>query len=230
MCVWVTLCSLGGVVYFTFVQTAVDGVWRWRMSPIPPSPPSDSNLCSFSDKSRHLVVLAWDAGCTMGCCKLCAWSGPGTPHLMGNSLNSAHLGRQRRLGPLVFLAAPASHRPPLPPPTYPAATVPGRSPRAVPAYLRPLAHAALAILIKLSSSASGQAYTNRPSYPQTEHSVYCLLGPNKSSCHRQQPRAHSPMSWKADYCPGRITQLQPHISSLCSTRRPQCVLQGLALR
>lgn len=118
----------------------------------------------------------------------------------------------------------ASQPPPLPPPTYPAATVPGRSPRAIPAHLRPLAHAALAILIKLSYSASGQAYTNRPSYLLTEHSVYCLLGPNRSSCHRQQPRAHSPISWKADYCPGRIIQLQPHIFSLClhiqSSHRP----------
>lgn len=96
------------IVSFPLVQTAVSGVWRWQMSPIPPSPPSDSNLCSFSDKPRHLVVLAWDAGCTMGCCKLRAWSGPGTPHLMGNSLNSAHLGRQCRLGPLFFLTAPAS--------------------------------------------------------------------------------------------------------------------------
>ena len=135
------------------------------MSSISPSPPSDSNLCSLSDKPRHLVVLAWDAGSTMGCCKLCAWSGPGTPHLMGNSLNSAHLGRQRGLGPLFFLATPASQPPPLPPPTYPASTVPGRSPRAISAYLRPLAHAALTILIKLSYCTSGQAYTNRPSDP-----------------------------------------------------------------
>lgn len=123
----------------------------------------------------------------------------------------------------------ASQPPPLPPPTYPAATVPGHSPRAIPAYLRPLAHAALTILIKLSYSASGQAYTNRHSYLLTEHSVYCLLGPNRSSCHRQQPRAHSPISWKADYCPGRIIQLQPNIFSLCSPRRPERLLQGLAL-
>lgn len=109
MCILVIMCLLReSILSFTLVQTAVSGVWRWRMSPIPPSPPSDSNLCSFSDKPRHLVVLAWDAGCTMGCCKLRAWSGPGTPHLMGNSLNSAHLGRQCRLGPLFFLAAPAS--------------------------------------------------------------------------------------------------------------------------
>lgn len=159
-----------------------------------------SNLCSFSDKPRHLVVLACDAGCTMGCCKLCAWSGPGTPHLMGNSLNSAHLGRQCRLGPLIFCCSSqiASQPLPLPPPTYPAATVPGHSPRAIPAYLRPLAHAALVVLIKLSYTASGQAYTNRPSYLLTEHSVSCLLDPNKSSCHRQQPRAQSPISWKGE--------------------------------
>lgn len=74
----------------------------------PPSPPSDSNLCSFSDKPRHLALLAWDVGCTAACCKLCAWSGPGTPHLMGNSLNSAHLGGQCGLGPLSFLTTPAS--------------------------------------------------------------------------------------------------------------------------
>lgn len=61
-----------------------------------------SNLCWFSDKLQHLVVLAWDAACTIGCCKLFAWSGPGTPHVMGNSLNSAHLGRQRRLDPFIF--------------------------------------------------------------------------------------------------------------------------------
>ena len=122
---------------FTLVWTAVRDVWRWRLSPVPPSPPSDSNLCSFSDKSQHLVILAWDAGCTMGCSKLCAWSGPGTPHLMGNSLNSAHLSRQCGLGSLFFLITPASQPPPLPPPTYPAATVPGHSPRAIPAHLRP---------------------------------------------------------------------------------------------
>lgn len=112
LCVFlVLLCLLEeSMVSFSFVQTVVSDVWRWQMSPIPPSPPSDSNLCSFSDKPRHLVVLAWDGGCTMGCCKLRAWSGPGTPHLMGNSLNSAHLGRQCRLGPLFFLATPASHR------------------------------------------------------------------------------------------------------------------------
>lgn len=61
-----------------------------------------SNLCWFSDKPQHLVLLAWDAACTVGCCKLFAWSGPGTPHVMGNSLNSAHLGRQCRLEPLIF--------------------------------------------------------------------------------------------------------------------------------
>lgn len=116
----------------------------------------------------------------------------------------------RRSGQLV------SQPPPLPPPSYPAATVPGCSPRAIPAHLRPLEHAALATLIKLSYRASGQAYTNRPSYALTEHSVYCLLGPNRTSCHRQPPRAHSPISWKADYCPGRIIQLQPHTFSLCS--------------
>lgn len=172
-----------------------------------------SNLCSFFDKPRHLVVLAWDASCTAGCCKLCAWSGPGTPHLMGNSLNSAHLGRQRRLGPLIFCRSSqiASQPLPLPPPTYPAATVPGRSPRAIPAYLRPLAHAALAVLIKLSYAASGQAYTNRPSYLLAKHSVCCLRGPNKGSCHRHQPRAQSPISWKADYSPRRLTLPQPHI-------------------
>lgn len=167
--------------YTFFVLTAVSGVCCWQMSTIPPSPPSDSNLCLFSDKPRHLVVLAWDAGCTMGCCKLRAWSGPGTPHLMGNSLNSAHLGRQCGLRPLFLPCCShlASQPPPLPPPTNPAATVPGRSPRAIPAYLRPLAHAALAILIKLSCSASGQANTNRPSYPLTPHSVCCLLGPKQ---------------------------------------------------
>lgn len=61
-----------------------------------------SNLCWFPDKPQHLVVLAWDAACTIGCCKLFAWSGPGTPHVMGNSLNSAHLGRRCRLDPLIF--------------------------------------------------------------------------------------------------------------------------------
>lgn len=61
-----------------------------------------SNLCWFSDKPQHLVVLAWDAAGTVGCCKVFAWSGPGTPHVMGNSLNSAHLGRQCRLDPLIF--------------------------------------------------------------------------------------------------------------------------------
>lgn len=119
-----------------------------------------------------------------------------------------------------------SQPPPLPPPTYPAATLPGRSPIAIPAYLRPLAHAALTILIKLSYSASGQAYTNRPSYPLTQHSVCCLLGPNKSSCHRLHPRAHSPISWKADYCPGRIIQLQLHKFSLCSTSSPLTLAPG----
>lgn len=120
-----------------------------------------------------------------------------------------------------------SQPPPLPPPTYPAATVPGCSPRAIPAYLRPLAHAALAILIKLSYSASGQAYTNRPSYPLTQHSVCCHTGPNKCSCHRLHPRAYSPISWKADYCPGRIIQLQPHQFSLCSTPSPLTLAPGL---
>lgn len=74
----------------------------------PPSQPPDSNLRSFSDKPRHLVVLAWDVGCTTGCCKLCAWSGPGTPHLIGNSLNSAHLSRQYGLGSIFFPIPPAS--------------------------------------------------------------------------------------------------------------------------
>lgn len=110
MCIGVILCLLGeNIVPFTLVLKSSQWCWRLQMSSIPPSPPSDSNLCSFSDKPRHLVVLAWDACCTMGCCKLCAWSGPGTPHLMGNSLNSAHLGRQCGLGPLFFLATPASY-------------------------------------------------------------------------------------------------------------------------
>lgn len=94
-----------------------------------------SNLCWFSDKPQHLVVLAWDAACTVGCCKVFAWSGPGTPHVIGNSLNSAHLGRQCRLDPLIFCCSsqPASQPLLLPPPTYPAATVPGCSPTAIPA-------------------------------------------------------------------------------------------------
>lgn len=156
-----------------------------------------SNLCSFSDKPRHLVVLAWDAGCTTGCCKLCAWSGPGTPYLMGNSLKSAHLGRHCRLGPLIFCCSSQTNSQPLPLPlpTYQAATVPGCSPRAIPAYLRPLAHAALVILIKLSYTVSGQAYTNRPCYLLTEHSVYCFLDAKKSSCHSQQPEPNH-LSWK----------------------------------
>lgn len=56
------------------------------------------------------MLLAGDAACTVGCCKLFAWSGPGTPHVMGNSLNSAHLGRQCRLDPLILCCSsqPAS--------------------------------------------------------------------------------------------------------------------------
>lgn len=143
------------------------------------SSPSDSNLSWFADKLQHLVFLAWDAGCTTGCCKPSAWSGPGTPHLMDNSLNSAHLGRQCRLGPLFLCHTShlASQPLPLPPPTYPPATVPGCGPRAIPAYLRPLAHAALTVLIKLSYATSGQAYTNRPSYPLTEQSAYLGVRP-----------------------------------------------------
>lgn len=87
------------------------------------------------------------------------------------------------------------------------------SPRAIPAYLRPLAHAAHTILIKLSDIASGQAYKNRPNYLLTEHSVYCLQGPNRISCHRQQPRAHRLISWEADYCRGRVIHLQPLLYS-----------------
>lgn len=114
-----------------------------------------SNLCWFSDKPQHLVVLAWDAACTIGCCKLFAWSGPGTPHVMGNSLDSAHLGRQCRLDPLIFCCSsqPASHccchLPLTQQPLYLAA-----APQPFQPYLRPLAHAV--ILIKLSWSVSGQ--------------------------------------------------------------------------
>lgn len=173
-----------------------------------------SNLCSFSDKPRHLVVLAWDAGCTMGCCKLCAWSGPGTPHLMGNSLNSAHLGRQCRLGPLIFCCSSqiASQPLPLPPPTYPAATVPGHSPRAIPADLRPLAHAALVVLIKLSYPASGQAYTNRPSYLLTEHSVYCLLGPNIVPATGSDPEPNHQLAGRQIIVQGELSCSSPTYS------------------
>lgn len=75
--------------YSLYYFSPNSGQWCLALANVSNSSKS-SNLCSFSDKPRHLVVLAWDAGCTMGCCKLCAWSGPGTPHLMGNSLNSAH--------------------------------------------------------------------------------------------------------------------------------------------
>lgn len=148
----------------------------------------------------------------MGCCKLCAWSGPGTPHLMGNSLNNAHLGRQYRLEQLIFcFSSQIARQPlPLPSPTYPAATAPGCSPRAIPAYLRPLAHVALVILIKLSYSVSGQACTNRLSYLLTEHSLCCHQGPNKSSCHRQQTQ--SPITSLLE---GRLLSREKHLAPAC---------------
>lgn len=89
---------------------------------IPPSTPSEFNLCSSFDKPGHLVFLAWDAGFTMGCSKLCAWSGPGSPHLMANSLNSAHLSRLCGLGSLFLphrSSQLAGQPPPLPPPHLP---------------------------------------------------------------------------------------------------------------
>lgn len=155
----------------------------------------------------------------MGCCKLCDWSGPGTPHLMGNSLNSAHLGRQYRLDQLIFCCSSQIARQPLPlpSPTYPAATATGCSPRAIPAYLRPLAHVALVILTKLSGSASGQACTNRLSYLLTEHSLCCHQGPNKSSCHRQQTQ--SPITSSLD-CLGRSIKLKPVFSLSSLTFAP----------
>lgn len=109
-----------------------------------------SNLCWFSDKPQHLVVLAWDAGCTIGCCKLFAWSGPGTPHVMGNSLNSAHLGRQCRLEPLIFCRSsqPASQPLLLPFPLTQQPLYLAAAPQPSQPYLRPLARAV--ILIKLS--------------------------------------------------------------------------------
>lgn len=175
--------------FFSSIQTPATRVWCWQRSL---NSSKSSNLCWFSDKPQHLVVLAWDAACTVGCCKLFAWSGPGTPHVMGNSLNSAHLGRQCRPEPLIFSCSsqPASlcccHLPLTQQPLYLAA-----APSPLQPYLRPLARAA--ILIKLSESVSGQAQTKRPQYVLAGHLFASLLRPNNSFCHRQQPRAQAPV-------------------------------------
>lgn len=189
-----------------------------------------SNLCWFSDKPQHLVLLAWDAACTIGCCKLFAWSGPGTPHVMGNSLNSAHLGRHCRLDPPHLpLLQPASHccshLPLTQQPLYLAAAHSHSSPTLGPWPARP--H-----LSSCPRVCGARRETKEPAYLPAERRFGRLLGPNSSPRHRQQPRARPPVRWEADYrpTPRSSPRARPLSLNACPPGTPPSISRSLVVR
>lgn len=129
-----------------------------RRQPTPLIPSESSNLCSRFDKPRHLAVSGARRQLHRRVPQnLRARSGPGSPHLMGNSLNSAHLGSSGGSGSsssrlsrrLAFARQPASRRPLTQQPLlYLARRRPARPVQ--PTLGPPWPTAALAVLSKLS--------------------------------------------------------------------------------